>query len=516
MSVAEISQLHNRYVRLSDKFKAIWTYNQFAAGVYKNFLQLPIPYKINFQQIYDTIREVCDVIQSANPVAAAPQMDKCEKELQYVVRQLIEADEPIGASVLRRFFEKLRRQDEKIIFNLVKFYLYADAVEGDARDKIDFLFTMLAEVYVEERGEYTVKDGLELRQVFQSLVSIRPVPQLTQHELAELVREIRGMREEIQRVPDFEALGQMNLLARARDFKHSIGDGYFHPDVLLAIIDCNVATKNRFAALYRDEEERILEDARRLIDNEQAIASGFGAGNPELMGELERFKQFKQEFDDSRANSNVKHNTIAQLKTTMNNILSQLDRGLDESEPEDIPESLFVEVQLEQELESKMGIDPILQPYLIKMLALMESFDLDATQDKIARSLETKNLRLEPWEAGAFQKLFWNRARTAGESDDVLRLYLRAAALRMKIDEEAKDLTTKPHGAEVPPDLLERITATLERAKELDGQFRDLLQDSVMQSNAKSLHRLYRSRLRLLRGFSGLWLIYDQVVGSEA
>jgi hypothetical protein len=515
MSVAEISQLHGRYVRLSDKFKAIWTYNQFAAGVYKNFLQLPVPYKVNFQQIYDEIRNVCDVIQSSSPMAASPTMDKCEKELQYVVRQLIEADTPIGASVLRRFFEKLRRQDEKIVFNLIKFYLYADAVEGDARDKIDFLFTMLAEVYVEERGEFAVKDGLEMRQAFQSLVSIRPVPALSQHELTEMIREIRGTREEILRAPTFEALGQQNLLARARDLKHSIADAYFHPEILLAIIECNIATKNRFAMLYRDEEQRILEDARRLLDNEQAIARGFGDSNPELLGEMERFKQFKQEFDDSRANSNIKHNTIAQLKTSMNNILSQLDRGLNESEPEDISETLFIEVQLEQELENQFGVDPLLQPHLLHMLAIFESFDLDATQDKLARALETKNLRLEPWEAGAFQKLFWSRAHGAGETDEVLRHFLRAAALRMKIDTEAKELTSLAPSTPADPELLSRVEATLDRAKELDAQFRDMLQDSVVQSNAKLLHRLYRSRLRLLRGFSGLWLIYDQHVGAD-
>ncbi|HEY5610859.1 MAG TPA: hypothetical protein VIL97_06615, partial [Thermoanaerobaculia bacterium] len=65
MSVAEIGQLHTRYVRLSEKFKAVWTYNQFATGVFKNFLQAPLPYRIDFQKIYESLKTACDVIQSS-------------------------------------------------------------------------------------------------------------------------------------------------------------------------------------------------------------------------------------------------------------------------------------------------------------------------------------------------------------------------------------------------------------------------------------------------------------------
>ena len=43
-----------------------------------------------------------------------------------------------------------------------------------------------------------------------------------------------------------------------------------------------------------------------------------------------------------------------------------------------------------------------------------------------------------------------------------------------------------------------------------DEHFNDFLHEAVYYSNARILHQLYRSRFRLLRGFSGLWLIYDQ------
>ena len=154
MSVAEIGQLHNRYVRLSDKFKTLWTFHQFVSGVYKNLLEMPLPYQIDFPVAYEPVKQIAELIQSADSAKAIEMMDRSEKALVVMTRQLMEADERVPASVMRRFFEKVRQQDEKIIFQLIKFYLFADSVEGDRRDKLDFLFTKIAEDFIEERAEF--------------------------------------------------------------------------------------------------------------------------------------------------------------------------------------------------------------------------------------------------------------------------------------------------------------------------------------------------------------------------
>lgn len=513
MSVAEIGQLHNRYVRVSDKFKSVWTYNQFASGVYKNFLQQPLPYRIDFQKLYEEIRRAGDVIQSATSAAAGPMMDQSERELQLIFKQLLSADEQITPSILRRFFEKLRRQDDKIIFHLIKFYLYGSG--GEQRDKLDFLFTRISEEAYDDRTDVVLKDTSELRKTFQGLVSAIPIEFPPAPEIAAIIGAFRSIRDEITRSQTFDHLTEKNLLNRSREMKNRAGAAFLHPDVLVAIVECNITTKNRFSLLYRDEEQRILEDARRLIENEQAIARGFGETNPELIGEMVRFKQFKQEFDDSRAKSNVKADTISQLKSSMNSILAQLDRGLDSSsDVEELSESFFLDAQHVDNVQLKFGDDPLLQAHLVRIISVLDSFDPDTSGNRISQSPEAKNLRLEPWEVGAFEKLYWMRARNQGENDDLLLLYLRAAALRLKIDEEARELAAIAHSDSPNRSLLEKIEATLDRSKEFDDTFKDYLQEGIY-SNPKNLHRLYRSRLRLLRAFSGLWLIYDQYADHE-
>jgi hypothetical protein len=65
------------------------------------------------------------------------------------------------------------------------------------------------------------------------------------------------------------------------------------------------------------------------------------------------------------------------------------------------------------------------------------------------------------------------------------------------------------------PGLLEEIASTLGRAKELDAAFGSCLSGTPFALGPKIVHRLYRSRLRLMRAFSGLWLLYDKEATPE-
>src|ERR1041385_6575835 len=140
MSVAEIGLLHGRYVRLTDRFKAIWTHHQFVSAVYKTFLQQPLPYNVDFQKIYERIKSVMPLMNAAQAAGPGQALPLPELAVEPTTPSLLRADDQISAPHLRRFFEKLKRQDESIVHFLIKFYLYAGAVEGDRREQVGFLF----------------------------------------------------------------------------------------------------------------------------------------------------------------------------------------------------------------------------------------------------------------------------------------------------------------------------------------------------------------------------------------
>ena len=515
MSVGEIGILHGRYVRLTDRFKSVWTYHQFAGAVFKNFLSAPLPYTVDFQSTYDRIKSVSATLNAAQAREAAASIDLCDIALDRASASLLRADDQIGTPVLRRFFEKLKKQDETIVQNLIKFYLYTDRVEGDRRDKLDFMFTRIGEDFIADRGEYWSRESLEFRERIIALVSLLKVADAPQEEVVRLIKAVRTMRDQIQSVAHFEELTEKGLLKSAHQFKHRLGDFYFHPDVLLAIVELNVATKNKFLKLYHEEEKRIVDDSQKLLDHGVAIERNFGDSNPELMEEIARFRSAKERFDRSRASSNVKHDVVTQLKQSMTNILAQLDRGLgggdEEETTADLPPAFFIEAEQTERITSRFGGDPLLHPCLMRVAGAVESVDPLLMPEEAIDLPAVKELRLEPWEVAAYLKLFERRPPEAEEdSEDLWMLYVRAAALRLKIDEEATMLAaSRAAGVTAETDLMTRAKNSLDLAKELDEDFNTLLHEAVYYSNARILHQLYRSRFRLLRGFSGLWLIYD-------
>jgi len=501
VTVAESLSLQKRYERISDRLKAAWTSHQFVAGTYSHFLGAPLPYNVDFTRIYDRMRDVAATMEDRRLVATIAAVSDLEEALDRVTRYLLGADDNISPSLLRRFFERLKRQDDTIIEYLIKFYLYADAVEADRRDKLDFLFTRLGEDFNSQRGEFTVRESLELRQRIIPLVSVLRVATAPREEVVRIIRAVRSMRDDISNAEKFDDLTERNLLKDGRTFKHRVGDLFFDPDVLLAIIELNVASKNHFLRLYRGEEQRIVEDSAKLMEHGEAIERNFGDTNPALIEEIARFREFKERFDALRAQSNVKHDVVAHLKASMNNILAQLDRGLDveEEPPPEPPARFFDQTRQVEDVTARFGRGEPLHDFLVRIAAAIDAG-------------EEEQLRLEPWEIAAFEKLFGRReAESEDDTEELWNLHVRAAALRIKVDEEATIMATAiAAGVHPEPTLLARAKQSLDLAKELDALFSDFLQEAVYYSNRQILHQLYRSRFRLLRGFSGLWLIYDR------
>lgn len=513
MNVTEAGALQSRYTRVSDRFKAAWTAHQFISGAYAQFLSTPVPYELDFGRLFQEIKAVGRMLNGTYPNEAGTALDRVEEQLGEMTGQILAAEGRISPSLLRRFFDRLKRPDDSIVESLIRFYFYADAVEGDHRDKVDLLFTRLGEDFQEPRGEFLVRETLPLREQILELVALLRVAIAPREEVVQLIRAIRSIREDIESAARFDDLTERNLLKHARTFKHRVGDLYFDPDVLLAIIELNVAAKNRFLRLYGGEEQRLVEDADKLIEHGSAIARNFGGTNPALVEEIQRFRLLREQFDSSRAQSNVKHEVVTRLKASMNNIMAQLDRGLDpEIETDELPPAFFDDAKQIDSMTARFGRGEPLLEYVLRIDAAIEAADPALSPDELVQLPGARELRLEWWEAAAYQKLVDRMpADSEEDTEELWLLYIRAAALRIKVDEEATILATAiAAGVKPDADLLARAKKSLDLAKGLDEQFGDLLQEAVYYVNRRILHQLYRSRFRLLRGFSGLWLIYDR------
>src|SRR5690349_17841400 len=104
MSVERIQLLHEDYIRLTERFKALWTFHQFLRGVQKTFFASEPSYALDFGRLYDDVRAVAGTIDTTSPEKVAPRLRELSERLDAFARKLREADRHISPSYVRRFF----------------------------------------------------------------------------------------------------------------------------------------------------------------------------------------------------------------------------------------------------------------------------------------------------------------------------------------------------------------------------------------------------------------------------
>jgi hypothetical protein len=85
---------------------------------------------------------------------------------------------------------------------------------------------------------------------------------------------------------------------------------------------------------------------------------------------------------------------------------------------------------------------------------------------------------------------------------------LKAVALRLKAEEETKGLR-ETAGTAAPAELLRAARATLGRAPMLDAALTAVIDEAEAVSSSEEIRSWTRSRFRLLRATSDLWLMQD-------
>ncbi len=541
-SIFDLRELHNAYTRLTEKFKTLWTFHQFLQGIHKTFLGDAPGYQVDFQALYDQIKSVTTAMTFQPPPAVLELINQLESRLETVSRQLTADDEKIAPSYVRRFFEKVRTEDEKLLLALLRFYFYARQVSPETMDKIDFLITLVGARRSLDDGRYLTRFPQELAKLFGQLLALHRRSPVPSAEKAQVIKALGRLKTDIEECARFEDLTEKKILENLRTLKHRLGPVYYDVDVLSAILEANLAAKNRFQALYQEEERRILDSSQRLLELERELAKSAGAGSEEVLAELGRFWQAKEAFDKRRNEGEIRHAEVTRLAEAIDQLLGKLDlpgppgaeaveEALEEVLPapaeevevtraqlfvrdlakdDRVPEGLAApqpatDADVASPLVTDVVSDPIAGEHAAKILYSVEMVTEGTGSGHAAFTAALARLRLEPWEVRAARRLQENDYPPGREAIARDLLFLEGAALRIRIDEQAvalKDLTSEPQ-----VEVLNSCARALVKAQELDRRFRQGIESS--EDVPERLNELNRSRFRLLRSFAGLWLLHN-------
>jgi hypothetical protein len=242
MAVAEMEDLHGAYIRLTERFKALWTFHQFLKGVHQNFLGDLPPYTIEFNGIYDRLREVStDVASASRSEDARDRLDRIETELALAARTLRLSDRTLSPSLVRRFFDKVKPQDPKIVYHLLRFYFAQPDLDADTADKVDFLGTLAA---ARPDAEDVPRERDDAVRLFEAIVSGCAWPTVPDEEAGGLVAALDELATDVSHARSFEELVRGKRIENIRTIKRRLGFALADPRVLASIGIANVRTRS--------------------------------------------------------------------------------------------------------------------------------------------------------------------------------------------------------------------------------------------------------------------------------
>ncbi|MFL6290305.1 MAG: hypothetical protein ACJ759_05360 [Thermoanaerobaculia bacterium] len=515
-TVQELSALHRRYADVSHRFRAGWTFHQFLQSLNKSLLQrMEDPYSTDFQDLYAGLKEISQSLNASESDRIRNRLEGIERRLADLMEALDAEDNRVTPDLLRQFFRRVRSYDEKILTQLVKFYLYAQRGDGwdpDRLDKVDFLLARLSEEEDDRGGEPRLGDYRHLSEIFQGLWAQLDVA----HPGGEIIREQRtaidGIRAEAARIEGLEDLNTNGVIRRFRDLKHGLGSLYFEPELLLAIQDTNLTLKNRIHRLYGQEEQRIVAEYQRVFELEREVPV-----DRELDQELGEFREAIERFERQLQREEFKLEDIAQIRQRVRKLLPRLTAGRSETvekitgsqritPPEFVGTAEHVLSGSADVSEMSLGDkEDILGEPFRRLVQALHDTSQELAPERIVLLPEIFPLRLEPREVVAFRRLFGRR-----EHDSRLeRFLLEAAALRMLVNEEAQEITGIMDETSITGDspIYVRARHTSRLADEYLWRFSHMMNEIVLSGDGAEARLVEILRMRLMRDYSGLWLL---------
>lgn len=542
-SIGDLKPLHAEYTRLTEKFKTYWTFHQFLQGIHKAFFGDAPGYQIDFQGLYDQIKNVSSAMTFTAPATILERIQRLDLQLDQIHGKLADDDRKLAPSYVRRFFEKVRTDDEKLLLSLLRFYFFIRHASHDVLDKMDFLITLVGARRSIDDGRYMARFPQELAKLFGGFLGLITRAEPSASEVTRAVNGFAETRRQIEACTRFEELTEKKILETLRAQKHQLGHALYDVQVLSAMLEANLAAKNKFQNLYEEEEQRILESSRQLLELEKELATDPRFGRGDIQEEFRKFREYKEAFErQQKEGEGVRHQEVTRLAETIDQLLSRLElppgarttpAGPFPAVPAPEPAAAVPEAATDPAVPAPAGApapppaaaepvpavpaapgttDPLTGDTASRILYSVELIDDGSGTGKAAYGKTLSRFRLEPWEVRSTRRFL----RGEPAPDDAQRtrdaLFFEAATLRVKIEDEAQWLRAVPTEQEVAGELADRLRTCglcLVRAQELDRRFRMALEEAAATAPPERVNEIHRSRFRLLRSFSGLWLLHN-------
>lgn len=519
MSVDELTIVHRRYIDSSERFRAAWAYQQFITSLHKVLLdgdaaQPPL----DFTQLHAELKEISQHLNASATDYVRERLDKVDQRLSRVMAAMLAEDSRIDPASLRHFFQRVRSTNDRVLGQLVKFYLYAHdgATWPETRlDKVDFLLTRIASLDQGDGAGSVSGQRDTTRELLRGLWGIVGQPAPSDSAVEQQLRLIASIRTEMAQVKDLDELARREVVTRYRQIKHGLGPQLLFPDLLFAVLDANLKLAQRVQGLYKDEEKRLTDDYQRIFElGRNALF------DDQLDSELAEFRQQIDSFESRLKNEELSLDDLAQIRRRMRSLMPRLAPvvgGPQSAGPRSAPlqgsgsGSAGSRPAVSRTPEAGPAAGFVAEAQLAAIRSALSGVGLEDDERVAVLRPELFALRLEPREVSAHRRLAAGRAR------EVEPFLLESAAIRSLMNEQVVEirglLDDTSTSGEAP--IFATARATARAADRLLRQFEHYLEQAVADGDLDEARDLQLLRMRLMRDYSGLWLLAHRPLRSS-
>ena len=535
MTVQELSRLHRGYIDLSDRFKATWTYNQFLQGLQKVFPSLEISTEtLNFQNIYAALKSVSQNLSAASTDRLKGDLERVERDLERRTGSLLEEDSKVTPSILRQFFGRVKSYDQKILVQLLRFYLMTQKDQNWAEerlDKADFLLTKLGEEEQEMRGHAIDPDPMRLHEILAGLWKILDAEVPAEATISEACREIRALSGAADEAISLDELNELHLVGKYRELKHRLAGLIFEPRVAMAVLEGNLRFRDRIEALYEQEERRIAAEYQEVFELER----GAPTLDKALDADLQSFRREIEVFEKHLEHKNVRLDELTYIRRRVKDLIPRLKgSGASMTTGEQAMAvgaaraaantpaararaargtpggasgshlSVVPSPRPSGRLQLRSQHNDLIGGALRQVLDVLEGSDWEASPKAVSSTPEARELRLQPRDVDAYRRLH-DPEKCNRELEQFL---LETASIRVRISSLAEEVVgLVEDGAAADPDALDLARSVTRLADQFDHRYAHFIGQALQEGRFEDARTLQYHRMRLIRDHSGLWLL---------
>lgn len=234
----------------------------------------------DLEKVRGFLRSAHDLLKHGEQDTAQQLVDQARQALESVRHWLAVADLGISPFLLRTFLEREPPGRDRQR-SLIRYFLTKSPHAENDRDKLDYLLTAFFSSGPAEEVQARLARTKELHRAVEELfegVSPPELPlaaEMMMHEMESLIARVEDFTE-------FDQLVHARMVERVRALKINLGESFYHPQVLPTVIRFNVAFRQHFDKLLRQQLAAVRQETRQRLEEAWQLVRAIEAASESL------------------------------------------------------------------------------------------------------------------------------------------------------------------------------------------------------------------------------------------